>query len=201
MLNSEKTGITLGLSSCSSEKMVEKYSVSYDDENKIERITKELISFGKKISKTDFFKRLIRDIQSTEEKTRELASAILCDFLEFDIADFEFKNLKFGIEIIIEQLKTEKNINAEQKLTEGLFEFILHEKMSTDQKTELLEKLTEISSYVVWSYLGDELQENSEELNSEKLQKYYIENIPKWKEKDEQIYEKEKIDQYYKKVK
>ncbi|WP_139262272.1 hypothetical protein [Flavobacterium degerlachei] len=181
--------------------MVEKYSVSYDDENKIERITKELISFGKKISKTDFFKRLIRDIQSTEEKTRELASAILCDFLEFDIADFEFKNLKFGIEIIIEQLKTEKNINAEQKLTEGLFEFILHEKMSTDQKTELLEKLTEISSYVVWSYLGDELQENSEELNSEKLQKYYIENIPKWKEKDEQIYEKEKIDQYYKKVK
>ena len=36
LLNSEKTGITLELSSLSSENMVEKYSVSFDRENIIE---------------------------------------------------------------------------------------------------------------------------------------------------------------------
>ena len=71
LLNSERTGITLELNSWSSENMVEKYSVSFDKENNIERITENLLSFGEKISKTDFFKRLIRDIQASEEKTRE----------------------------------------------------------------------------------------------------------------------------------
>ena len=130
LLNSEKTGITLELNSWSSENMVEKYSISFDKENTIERITENQLSFGGKISKTDFFKRLIRDIQASEEKTREFATAILCDFLEFDIVDFDLNILKLGIEKIIEQLKTEKNANAEQKLAEGLFEFIWSEKLN-----------------------------------------------------------------------
>ncbi len=156
LLNSEKTGITLELNSWSSENMVEKYSVSFDKENNIERITENQLSFGEKISKTDFFKQLIRNIQASEEKTREFASAILCDFLEFDIADFDVNILKLGIEKIIEQLKTEKNANAEQKLAEGLFEFIWSEKLNKKEELKLLERLTEINSYQICQYLDDE---------------------------------------------
>ena len=53
LLNSEKTGITLELNSWSSENMVEKYSVSFNKENTIERITENQLSIGEKISKTD----------------------------------------------------------------------------------------------------------------------------------------------------
>ena len=201
LLNSEKTGITFELSSLSSENMVEKYSVSFDRENIIERITENNISFGEKVSKTDFFKRLIRDIQPSDEKTREFASGILCDFLEFDIADLNLNILELGIEKIIEQLKTENNANIEQKLAQALFEFIWQEKMSVNQKSELLEKLIEINSYSVWSYLGYEMEEDIEKYNSQKLKKYYSENIQKWKEKDEQMYGKEKMEKYYNKSK
>ena len=156
LLNSQKTGITLELNSWSTENMVEKYSVSFDKEIKIERITEKHISFGDKVSRTDFFNRLIRDIQSKEEKTREFASAILCDFLEFDIDNFELKILKLGIEKLIEQLKVEKNVNAEQKLAEGLFEYILSKKLTKKEELELLERLTEIDSYQICHYLNDE---------------------------------------------
>ena len=85
-------------------------------------------------------------------------------------------------------------------MAEAIFEFIWHEKMSNNQKTELLEKLTEINSYSVWSYLGDELEEDIEKYNSQKKKKYYTENIQKWKEKDEQMYGKEKMEEYYNKL-
>ena len=200
LLNSEKTGITLELNSWSSENMAEKYSVSFDRENIIERITENDISFGKKVSKNDFFKRLIRDIQSSEEKTREFASAILCDFLEFEIVDFDLMILNVGIEKIIEQITVEKNINAEHKLVEGLFEFIWHKKISTKAEIELLERLTEIDKYYIWSYLGDEIMEDIKSYDSEKLNQYYSKNIEKWKEKDIQMYGKEKMEEYYNKL-
>ena len=193
LLNSEKTGITLEVSSWSSENMAEKYSVSFDKENIIERITEDRISFGEKVSKTDFFKRLIRDIQTSDEKTREFASAILCDFLESDISDFDFKDLKLGIEKIIERITVEKNVNAEHKLVEGLFEFIWHKKLSKKAEVELLERLTEIDSYQIWSYLEDELEDDYETLGSEKLKEYYIENKPKWDEKNKFLYDKKSV--------
>ena len=197
LLNSEKTGITLELNSWSSENMEEKYSVSFDVENIIQRITENQLSFGEKISKADFFKQLVRDIQVSDEPTREFASAILCDFLEFDIADFDLNTLKLGIEKIIKQLTTEKNANVEQKLAEGLFEFIWHKRLSKKEEIELLERLTEIDSYQVWSYLGDEIVEDLKSYNSKRLNKYYSENIEKWKEKDIQLYGKEKAEKYY----
>ncbi|MEO0900346.1 MAG: hypothetical protein AAFY71_28310 [Bacteroidota bacterium] len=192
ILNSEKTGITLELNSWSSENFIEKYSVSFDKENVIERITEDHLSFGEKVSKTEFFQRLIRDIQESDETTREFASAILCDFLEFDIADFDTNTLKLGIEKIIGQITVEENINAEHKLVEGLFEFIWSKKLSDNEEIELLERLTEIDKYYIWSYLGDEIVEDIESYKSEKLTKYYSENIEKWKEKDIHLYGKEK---------
>lgn len=197
LLNSEKTGITLELNSWSSENMEEKYSVSFDKENIIERITKDHIFFEVKVSKTDFFQRLIRDIQSSEGKTREFASAILCDFLEFDIADLDLDILKRGIEKLIGQITIEENINSEHKLVEGLFEFIWSKKISSSEEIELLERLTEIDKYYIWSYLGGEIIEDIKSYNSKKLSEYYSENIEKWKEKDIQLYGKEKAEKYY----
>ena len=171
LVNSEKTGITLEMNSWSTENFIEKYSVSFDNEKIIERIKTENISFGEKVSKIDFFNRLIRDIQSKDEKTKEFASEILCDFLEFDISDFELKTLKIGIEKIIEQLKAEENINAEQKLAEGLFEFICSGKLNNKEELELLERLTEIDSYQISRYLDDE-----DYLKIPKVKKYVEKN-------------------------
>lgn len=190
LLNSEKTGITIELNSWSSDNMDGKYSVSFDDENIIEGITKDKIFLGEKVSKTVFFKRLIRNIQSSEEKTREFASSIICDFLEFDIADFDLDILKLGIEKIIRQITIEENVNSEHKLVEGLFEFIWSKKLSKKEETELLERLTEIDKYYIWSYLGDEIVKDIKSYDSKKLSEYYSKNIEKWKEKDIQLYGK-----------
>jgi hypothetical protein len=200
LLKSKKTGITLELNSWISENMVEKYSISFDKENVIERITEDHLSFGKKVSKTDFFQRLIRDTKVPDEKTREFASAILCDFLEFGITDFDLEILKLGIEKIIEQITVEENINSEQKLVEGLFEFIWSKKISKKEETELLERLTEIDKYYIWSYLGDEIVEEIKSYESKKLTEYYSRNIEKWKAKDIQLYGKEKAEKYYNKL-
>jgi len=180
LLNSKRFGITLSLSSWSSEGMVEKYSVSYDNESKIERISEENILFREKISDNYFFDRLIRDIQSPEEKTREFASEILCNFIEFEIEEFDLNHLKSGVEKIIKQIDVEKNANSELKLVEGLFEFIWWEKLDLNEKVNLLERLTEIDSFQIWSYLESELEEELDKFNSIILSEYYKENRPKW---------------------
>jgi hypothetical protein len=103
-----------------------------------------------------FFERLIRDIQSLDEKTREYASSILCDFLEFEIEDFNSAVLKTGIEKVISQLKLEKDSSIGQKLAEGIFEFIQSKKLTPKEEIKILERLTEIESYYLYDYLDDE---------------------------------------------
>lgn len=190
LLYSKITGIVLSLSCWASESNIPKYSASFDNEAKVERITKDNISLGEKVSDIDFFDRLIRDIQSTEEITREFASEILCDFLEDKIEVFDLETINSRIEKVIDQIKIENNINVEHKLVEGLFEFIWHEKLSKKAEIDLLERLIEIDSYYTWSYLESQLEDDLENLNSTKLNKYYIENKPKWDEKNDSIYGK-----------
>ena len=185
LLNSEQEGITLQINSWSSENMVEKYAVSLDNEIKIKRIIEKNISVGEQVSNKIYFDRLIRDIQSQDELTRIFASEILCDFLEFEIDKFDLQLLEIGIERIISQIRIEKNIKTEQKLVEGLFEYIWQKKTSKKVKIELLERLTKIDSYYIWSYLGDELEGDYENLSSQILNKYYKENKTKWAEKNE----------------
>jgi len=189
LLNSETRGIILQMSSWSSENMVEKYAISLDNDIKIERVTEDNISFGEKVSDETYFNRIIRDIQSEEELTREYATEILCDFIEFEIENIDLNLLKLGIDKIIEQIKVENNINAEHKLVEGLFEFIWHKKISKKAEIDLLERLTEIDKYYVWSYLGDQLEDELDNYQSDKLYKYYSENKNKWDEKNKSLYE------------
>jgi len=189
LLNSETRGIILQMNSWSSENMVEKYAISLDNDIKIERVTEDNISFGEKVSDETYFNRIIRDIQSEEELTREYATEILCDFIEFEIENIDLNLLKLGIDKIIEQIKVENNINAEHKLVEGLFEFIWHKKISKKAEIDLLERLTEIDKYYVWSYLGDQLEDELDNYQSDKLYKYYSENKNKWDEKNKSLYE------------
>ena len=189
LLNSETRGIILQMNSWSSENMVEKYAISLDNDIKIERVTEDNISFGEKVSDETYFNRIIRDIQSEEELTREYATEILCDFIEFEIENIDLNLLKLGIDKIIEQIKVENNINAEHKLVEGLFEFIWHKKISKKAEIDLLERLTEIDKYYIWSYLGDQLEDELDNYQSDKLYKYYSENKNKWDEKNKSLYE------------
>ncbi|WP_305952614.1 hypothetical protein [Emticicia oligotrophica] len=195
-INSEKIGITLELNSLSNDNKAKKYSISYDNESKIDTVNQDQIILGEKISKIDFFLRLVRDIQSNDDQTREYASSTLCDFLEFDTQDFNLEVLENGIDIIIEQIKIEKNINVEQKLVEGIFEFIWLKRITKIKEIGLLERLTEIDKYYIWSYLGDEITEDVDGYNSEKLNDYYSKNIEKWKEKDILMYGEEKMNEY-----
>jgi len=197
----EKTGIILELNKLSTEKFVEKFLISYDDESIIERINSEEIIIGEMVHKTIFFNRILRDIQSTNDLTREYASSILCDFLEFDIKDFKIEELIIGVETIINQVKVENNINVEHKLVEGLFEFIWHKKLDKTKEVELLERLTKIDKFYIWSYLGDEILEDIDNYNSKILSDYRTKNFDKWKEKDIEIYGLEKTTEYYNKLK
>lgn len=108
------------------------------------------------MSKIEFFKRLLRDIQSNDDLTRIYASEILCDFLEFDIENFDLLTLKYGLSKSVDQLNVENNFDVEQKLAEGLFEFIWSNKMSKDETREFLIKLTTTNSIQVSSYLNDD---------------------------------------------
>ncbi|WP_459212271.1 hypothetical protein [Aquimarina rhabdastrellae] len=199
LIDSSKTGIVFKLNSQVINQSLDKYIVSFDNEIRIEQLTEEKLHFEEEISKTILFKRLIRDIRSFEIKTREVVSLLLCDFIEIEVTDFDLEVLKDGVEQMIQQIKEEKNINIEQKLVEGVFEFIWHKKMSKNEEIELLERLTEIDKYYVWSYLGDELDDDITKYSSNKLNNYYSENIHKWNEKDREIYGKEKIERYYNK--
>ena len=200
ILNSDKEGIILQMNSGLSEKKVPKYVISLDNDVKIVRVSEDNISFGEKVSDEMYFNRILRDIQSEEELTREHASEILCDFVEFEIDNIDLNVQKLGVHKIIEQIKVENNINAEHKLVEGLFEFIWHKKISKKAEIELLEELTEIDKYYVWSYLGDEIMEDVQSYDSEKLNDYYSNNIERWKEKDLQMYGKEKMEEYQDKL-
>ncbi|BDD03864.1 hypothetical protein [Aureibacter tunicatorum] len=190
LLNPEKEGIILQMNYLNSEKMVPTYNVSLDRDIKIVKTTEDSLSFGEKVPIEMYFNRIIRDIQSEEVLTREYAAETLCNFLEFELKTIDLNLLKSGIQKIIEQIKVENNINTEQKLVEGLFEFIWHKKISKKAEIELLEKLTEIDKYYIWSYLGDEIMEDIKSYDSEKLNNYYSKNIEKWKEKDIQMYGK-----------
>ncbi len=199
LIDSSKTGIVFNLNSQVINQSLDKYIVSFDSEIRIEQLTEEKLHFEEEVSKTILFKRLIRDIRSFDIKTREVVSLLLCDFIEIEVTDFDLEVLKDGVEQMIQQIKEEKNINIEHKLVEGVFEFIWHKKNSKNEEIELLERLTEIDKYYVWSYLGDELGDDVTKYSSNKLNNYYSENIHKWKEKDREIYGKEKMERYYNK--
>ena len=156
MKKNNQKGIILSSSKILSENWIEKYTISFDEINKIERIPVDEVVIKNEISKTEFFERLILNIQSEDETTRIFASDILCDFIEFDSMDFDFKKLQKGITIVIQQLKKEKNIDAEHKLTESIFEFIWLEKMSNEEKKDLLIQLVAIDSIKICTYIEDE---------------------------------------------
>ena len=156
LTKTNQKGITLLISKISTENWKEKYSFSFDDDVKIERISIEDVKLNEEVPKTIFFERLLRDIQSKEDQTRIYASEILCDFLEFDIEDFDLPTLKSGLDKSIDQLKVESNFDVEQKLAEGLFEFIYSNKMTKDEKREFLIKLTSTNSLQVCNYLEDD---------------------------------------------
>ena len=152
--NSNQTGVVLFSGKILSEHW--KYTVSFDKTNRVERVLLHEVIIKNEVSKTDYFERLILNIQSGEEITRVFASDILCDFIEFNSIDLDLKTLQKGIEIVIKQLKEEKNIDVEQKLIESIFEFIWLEKMSSEEKKDLLILLTKIESTTICGYIDDE---------------------------------------------
>ncbi|KAA9345794.1 hypothetical protein [Adhaeribacter soli] len=185
LVTTKETGITLSSSKMLSENWVEKFTVSLDDSEKIERVRISDVLIKEKVSVQDYFKRLIRDIQSPDERTREYASEVLCNFIEFNSAGFDLNLLKSGVESIVKQLRTEKNSDVELKLAEGLFEFVWYGQLQMEEEISLLERLTEIDSFHIWNYMNDE-----DYMKISKVKQYIEMNKNKWQSRYDNIYKK-----------
>lgn len=135
LLNSNKTGITLSLHSVNNKNSNDHLLLSFDNENKIETLSTEEISIGANISQSEIFNRLVKHIQSTDQRTREIASEMISNFMEFDTENFDNQLLQLGVEMMIDQIIIEENINVEHKLVEGIFEFIWSKKLSFHVKS------------------------------------------------------------------
>jgi len=149
-----ETGLALGYSSEFNEEW--KYTVSLDPSSKIHRVTEDKITSIEKIDNDLFYKRLLRDIQSSDLFTKKYSSELICDFIEFESDSIAFELLKDSIETIISVLKTEKDPNVGQKLAESIFEFIWLEELIETEVTNLLKRLANLNSDWTYSYLDDE---------------------------------------------
>ncbi len=167
--NSTKTGVTLELNSSSLEDFKEHYIVSLDDSLMIERVPKNKIQIKNKLNGNDFFKRLIRDIQSTDETTRINISRILIGFNEFSLYTIDSNLLIKHLEIILKILEHEENVDVEYNLIESIDELLMSTSLKMNEKIWLLERLTKIDSPSIYNLL-----EGRDEFSEIEMVKEYL---------------------------
>lgn len=168
--DSSKFGIVLEVSKENGEDW--KYSVSHDSDEIISRLLPENIQPIEKIEDIIFFKRLLRDLNSSDRQTRICSSVILCNYVEDNNSLIHFYELYEGMRIILERLKIEKDPDVGYKLSESIFEIIWLEKLDEKKETELLIEIAQINSDWTLSYLDNEdyikIQEVKEYVESKK---------------------------------
>ncbi len=103
-----------------------------------------------------FLERLVRDIYAEDLETRQWASEILCYFIESNGSELDFDLLTYSVNKMIERLSIEDNYDVEQKLSEGIFEFIWLEKLTKEKERNLIIQLAGINKDTLFCYLDDE---------------------------------------------
>ena len=151
-----------------------KAQFSYDNKIEIDSINLSELNIGELRSDNESLSRLLRDINSTSEQTREWASEILCNFIEEAGADIELDTLQSAVNKMVDRITIEDNWKVGQKLGEGIYEFICLQKIDKTAELELIKKLALLDKDFLYSYLDDEEYLQIKEVND------YINDKTKW---------------------
>jgi hypothetical protein len=133
-----------------------KIQFSLDHSCNIQLITSKEITITGICDDAIFMERLIRDIYSEDLKSRQWASDVLCDFIEFNGEELELDLLNKSVDKMVERLSIENDYEVEQKLSEGLFEFLCLEKLTQKEEQKLVIELANLNKEVLFSYLNHE---------------------------------------------
>ncbi|WP_417887963.1 hypothetical protein [Zunongwangia sp.] len=129
---------------------------SFDNKSIVKRLDINEIELTGKIDNDNLLLRLARDIFSTDSKTKLWTSEILCSFIEEYGADLKLENLGQTIDKMIELLSKDNDYDIDQKLAEGIFEFIWLNKLDKKEEKRLLIRLAKLNKDVLFCYLDDE---------------------------------------------
>ena len=129
---------------------------SFDNKSIVKRLDINEIELTGKINNDNLLLRLARDIFSTDSKTKLWTSEILCYFIEEYGADLKLENLRQTIDKMIELLSKDNDYDIDQKLAEGIFEFIWLNKLDKNEEKRLLIRLAKLNKDVLFCYLDDE---------------------------------------------
>ncbi|MBF4473811.1 hypothetical protein [Flavobacterium sp. HJJ] len=133
-----------------------KVQFSFENKNLIKRFDYNEITIVEKVKDELLLKQLIKNINSEDLDTQFWSSEILCYFVEEYGNDIEMAELAKAIESMINKLKVENEYNIEQKLAEGIFEFLWLEKIDKKEEEKLIITLAKLNKDCFYCYLNDD---------------------------------------------
>ena len=151
-----------------------KAQFSFNNKIQIDRISLTDLEIGLVKSDSEILDRLLRDITSTNNETKEWAAEILCNFIEETGPFLEVDKLQTAINTMVDQIATEDNWNVGQKLGEGIYGFICLQKIDKKAEFELVKRLALLDKDYLHSYLDDEEYLHIKEVNE------FINDKSKW---------------------
>ena len=142
-----------------------KVAFSYDKSAEIIIIESNQIQILNIIDNEEFVNRLSRDINSKDEKTREISSEVLCYFIEFfgNLINYEF--LENVVLQMLQRLKIENNYDVQQKLIEGIIEYIWFENIEEEHRQNIISDLAKLDNELLFPYFEDEDYKKYEDVN------------------------------------
>jgi hypothetical protein len=133
-----------------------KVQFSFEKKNLIKRFDFDEITIVEKVKDELLLKQLIRNINSEDLDTQIWSSEILCYFIEEYGNDIEIVELEKGIELMINKLKVENEYDIEQKIAEGIFEYLCLEKIDRKEEKKLIITLAKLNKDCLYCYLDDD---------------------------------------------
>jgi hypothetical protein len=133
-----------------------KLQFSFDNKTLITRFDLNEITIFEKLKDELLLERLTRDINSNDLNTQIWSSEILCYFIEEYGENIEIKILEKAILEMLNELSRENEYDIEQKLAEGIFEFLWLEKIDKYAEEKLIIKLANLNKDCLYCYLDEE---------------------------------------------
>lgn len=138
-----------------------KVAWSHDDHSKIIILESEQLVLSNKVDNETFVRRLLRDISSDDEETKEISSDVLCYFIESEGIKIDENILKQIILKLIHRLKVENNPNVQQKLIEVIIEYIWLETTEDQNRQNIISDLAKLDNDMLFNYFDDEDYNNN----------------------------------------
>jgi hypothetical protein len=133
-----------------------KVQFSFENKNLIKRFDFNEITVVEKLNDEILLERLTRNINSEDLDTQIWSSEILCYFIEEYGMDIDKESLENTIKEMVNKLSVENEYEIEQKLAEGIFEFLWLENIDKSDEEKLIIKLAKLNKDCLYCYLDEE---------------------------------------------